>query len=220
MSSPSPKHHIFVHLAYIAQAIGHASRLDILELLAQGELSVEDVAARTGLSIANTSRHLQILRQVRLAEPRRAGKRMIYHLVGETDVVVLLGALGRIGERNSAEIQLVMTNYFGKRDTLEPLTRTELLARIDANDVLLLDVRPEDEYEKGHIPTAINIPLADLESRIESLPRDRLIAAYCRGPYCVFSVEAVALLRAQGFEVRRLEDGLPEWRTAGLTIET
>ena len=220
MSSLGPKHRIFARLADIAQAIGHANRLDILEHLAQGELSVEELAARTSLSIANTSRHLQILRKVRLAEPRRAGKRMIYHLVGETDVVVLLSALGRIGERNSAEIQLVMTNYFGKRDTLEPLTRTELLARIDADDVLLLDVRPEDEYAKGHIPTAINIPLADLESRIDSLPRDRLIVAYCRGPYCVFSVEAVAVLRAQGFEVRRLEDGLPEWRTAGLTIET
>jgi ArsR family transcriptional regulator len=219
MSSPSPKHRIFASLADIAQAIGHASRLDILEHLAQGELSVEDLAMRTGLSIANTSRHLQILRKAHLAEPRRAGKRMIYHLVGETDVIVLLSALGRIGERNSAEIQLVMANYFGKRDMLEPLTRTELLARIKADDVLILDVRPDDEYAKGHIPTAINIPLAELEAQMASLPRDRLIVAYCRGPYCVFSVEAVALLRAQGFEVRRLEDGLPEWRTAGLMVE-
>jgi ArsR family transcriptional regulator len=220
MSSLGPKHRIFARLTDIAQAIGHANRLDILEHLAQGELSVEELAARTGLSIANASRHLQILRKVGLAEPRRAGKRMIYHLVGETDVVVLLSALGRIGERNSAEIQLVMANYFGKRDALEPLTRAELLARVEADDVLLLDVRPEDEYAKGHIPTAISIPLADLESRMKSLPRDRLIVAYCRGPYCVFSVEAVALLRAQGFQVRRLEDGLPEWRAAGLTIET
>lgn len=219
MSSPSPKHRIFASLADIAQAIGHASRLDILEHLAQGELSVEDLAIRTGLSIANTSRHLQILRKACLAEPRRAGKRMIYHLVGETDVIVLLSALGRIGERNSAEIQLVMANYFGKRDMLEPLTRAELLARIKADDVLILDVRPDDEYAKGHIPTAINIPLGELEARMASLPRDRLIVAYCRGPYCVFSVEAVAFLRAQGFEVRRLEDGLPEWRTAGLMVE-
>jgi ArsR family transcriptional regulator len=219
MSSPSPKHRIFASLADIAQAIGHASRLDILEHLAQGELSVEDLAMRAGLSIANTSRHLQILRKARLAEPRRAGKRMIYHLVGETDVIVLLSALGRIGERNNAEIQLVMANYFGKRDMLEPLTRAELLARIKADDVLILDVRPDDEYAKGHIPTAINIPLGELEARMASLPRDRLIVAYCRGPYCVFAVEAVALLRAQGFEVRRLEDGLPEWRTAGLMVE-
>ncbi|GAA5263991.1 ArsR family transcriptional regulator, arsenate/arsenite/antimonite-responsive transcriptional repressor [Acidiphilium sp. MT5] len=219
MSSPSPKHRIFASLADIAQAIGHASRLDILEHLAQGELSVEDLAMRTGLSIANTSRHLQILRKARLAEPRRAGKRMIYHLVGETDVIVLLSALGRIGERNSAEIQLVMANYFGKRDMLEPLTRAELLARIKADDVLLIDVRPDDEYAKGHIPTAINIPLSELEARMAGLPRNRLIVAYCRGPYCVFSVEAVAFLRAQGFEVRRLEDGLPEWRTAGLSVE-
>ncbi|MGC8532945.1 MAG: ArsR/SmtB family transcription factor [Acidiphilium sp.] len=219
MSSPSPKHRIFASLADIAQAIGHASRLDILEHLAQGELSVEDLAMRTGLSIANTSRHLQILRKARLAEPRRAGKRMIYHLVGETDVIALLSALGRIGERNSAEIQLVMANYFGKRDMLEPLTRAELLARIKADDVLLLDVRPDDEYAKGHIPTAINIPLSELEARMAGLPRSRLIVAYCRGPYCVFSVEAVAFLRAQGFEVRRLEDGLPEWRTAGLSVE-
>ncbi|MCF3947948.1 metalloregulator ArsR/SmtB family transcription factor [Acidiphilium sp. AL] len=220
MSSLGPKQRIFASLADIAQAIGHAHRLEILEHLAQGERSVEDLAARIGLTIANTSRHLQILRRARLAEPRRDGKRMLYSLLGETDVIALLKALGRIGERNVAEIEVVMASYFRTRDALEPVSRQDLLARIHDRSVTVLDVRPEDEFAQGHLPGAINIPLAALERRIALLPRDQPVIAYCRGPYCVLSVEAASALRRLGFDARRLEDGYPEWKAAGLQVET
>jgi ArsR family transcriptional regulator len=219
MSSLGPKQRIFVSLAEIAQAIGQAHRLEMLEHLAQGERSVEELASRVGLSIANTSRHLQILRRARLAEPRRDGKRMLYSLVGETDVIHLLTTLGRMGERNMAEVQLVMASYFQTRDALEPISRDELLARMGHDGVTLLDVRPEDEFAMGHLPGAMNIPLADLEQQLRRLPRDKQIVAYCRGPYCVLSVEAAARLRAYGFDVRRLADGYPEWKAAGLLVE-
>ncbi|HUZ63477.1 MAG TPA: metalloregulator ArsR/SmtB family transcription factor [Acetobacteraceae bacterium] len=217
-STPGPKQRIFTSLATIAQAIGHAHRLEILEHLAQGERSVEELASRTGLSVANASRHLQILRRARLAEPRREGKRMLYSLEGETDVIALLKALGRIGERNAAEIELVMASYFRARDALEPVSRDELLARINEGSAMLLDVRPEDEFALGHLPGALNVPLFALERELARLPRDRQIVAYCRGPYCVLSFEAVAALRARGFDVRRLEDGYPEWKAAGLPV--
>jgi len=219
MSSLGPKQQIFVSLAEIAQAISHAHRLEILEHLAQGERSVEELADRVGLSIANASRHLQILRRVRLAEPRRDGKRMLYRLVGETDVITLLTVLGRIGERNTAEIQIVMARYFRTRDALEPISRDELLARMSHGCMTLLDVRPEDEFAQGHLPGAMNIPLAVLEQQVARLPQGQQIIAYCRGPYCVLSVEAAARLRTLGFEVRRLADGYPEWKAAGLPVE-
>jgi rhodanese-related sulfurtransferase/DNA-binding HxlR family transcriptional regulator len=220
MSSLGPKQRIFTKLAELAQAIGHPHRLEIIEQLAQGERSVEELASRTGLSIANTSRHLQILRRARLAEPRRGGKRMLYSLIGETDVIALLKALGRIGERNVAEVELVMTTYFHARDALEPVSRDELLARVNDDSVVLLDVRPEDEFALGHLPGAVNIPMAALERELAHLPRDRQIVAYCRGPYCVLSFEAVAALRAKGYDVRRLEDGYPEWKAAGQPVES
>lgn len=218
MSSLGPKQRIFASLAEIAQAIGEPHRLEILEHLAQGERSVEELSARLGLSVANTSRHLQILRRARLAEPRRDGKRMRYSLVGETDIITLLTVLGRIGERSMAEVQVVMANYFHTRDALEPISRDELLVRMGRGGVTLLDVRPEDEFAWGHLPGAINIPLAVLEQHLTLLPRDQQIIAYCRGPYCVLSVEAAARLRALGFDVRRLADGYPEWKAAGLPI--
>ncbi|MFT2095049.1 ArsR/SmtB family transcription factor [Acidiphilium multivorum] len=219
MSSLGPKQRIFASLADIAQAIGHPHRLEILEHLAQGERGVEDLAIRLGLTLANTSRHLQILRRGRLAEPRRDGKRMLYSLIGETDVIGLLSALGRIGERNVAEIELVMASYFRTRDALEPISREDLLIRLRDHSVTLLDVRPEDEFAQGHLAGAINIPFASIEHGIARLPRDQPIIAYCRGPYCVLSVEASAILRAQGYDIRRLEDGYPEWKAAGLPIE-
>jgi ArsR family transcriptional regulator len=218
MSSLGPKQRIFVSLAEIAQAIGEPQRLEILEHLAQGERSVEELSSRLGLSIANTSRHLQILRRARLAEPRRDGKRMRYSLVDETDIVTLLTVLGRIGERSMAEVQIVMASYFHTRDALEPISRDELLVRMGRGGVTLLDVRPEDEFAWGHLPGAINIPLAVLEQHLTLLPRSQQIIAYCRGPYCVFSVEAAARLRALGYDVRRLADGYPEWKAAGLPI--
>jgi rhodanese-related sulfurtransferase len=218
MSSLGPKQHVFASLAAIAQALGHAHRLEMLEHLAQGERSVEDLADRAGITLANCSRHLQLLRRAGLVEGRREGKRVFYRLAGEDAVIGLLNALSRVGERNSAEIARVMTSYFRARDELEPVSRTELLDRLRAGAAAVLDVRPEDEFQQGHLPGALNIPLAQLERRLAELPPDREIVAYCRGPWCVLSFEAVAALRQRGFQARRLEDGFPEWKVAGLPI--
>lgn len=219
MSSTGPKQAVFACLAEIAQALGHAYRLELLEHLGQGERSVEDLAARAHLTFANTSRHLQILRRARLVEPRRDGKRMLYSLVGGDEIVRLLLTLGRVGERNVAEIERVMAAYFRARDELEPVSREDLVARLRDGLVTVLDVRPEDEFTLGHLPGALNIPFSTLERHLAALPRDREIIAYCRGPYCVLSFEAVAALRARGFRVRRLEDGYPEWKAAGRPVE-
>jgi rhodanese-related sulfurtransferase/DNA-binding transcriptional ArsR family regulator len=218
MSSLGPKQRVFVGLAEIAQALGHAHRLELLEHLGQGERSVEDLAARAGLTLANTSRHLQLLRRAALVEGRRDGKRIYYRLAGEEAVVGLLLALSRVGERNSAEIARVMASYFRARDEFEPVSRGELLDRLRLGTATVLDVRPEDEFANGHLPDALNIPLSQLERRLAELPADQEIVAYCRGPWCVLSFEAVALLRQRGYRVRRLEDGFPEWKVAGLPI--
>ena len=218
MSSLGPKQRVFVGLAEIAQALGHAHRLELLEHLGQGERSVEDLATRTGLTVANTSRHLQLLRRAALVEGRREGKRIFYRLSGEEAVVGLLRALSRVGEQNSAEIARVMTTYFHARDELEPVSRDELVDRLRSGTATVLDVRPEDEFRQGHLPGALNIPLAQLERRLAELPADREIVAYCRGPWCVLSFEAVAALRQRGYQARRLEDGFPEWKVAGLPI--
>jgi ArsR family transcriptional regulator len=218
MSSAGPKQRVFASLAQIAQALGHAHRLGLLEQLGQGERSVEELAARTSLTLANTSRHLQLLRRAALVEGRRDGKRVYYRLAGEDVVVGLLGALSRVGERNSAEIARVMATYFRARDEFEPVSRDELLVRLRTGTTAVLDVRPEDEFADGHLPNAVNIPLSQLERRLAELPAEQEIVAYCRGPWCVLSFEAVALLRRRGYRARRLEDGFPEWKTAGLPI--
>lgn len=215
-----PKQTIFGHLAEVAQALGHAHRLELLEHIAQGERSVEALSTRTSLTFANTSRHLQILRRARLVETERRGKHVLYRLAGDTTVVELMLALGRVGERNVAEIDRVMTDYFRDRDVLEPVSREDLVLRLKDGLVTVLDVRPEDEFALGHVPGALNIPFGELERRLRELPADREIVAYCRGPYCVLSFEAVAALRARGFNARRLEDGLPEWKASGLPLET
>lgn len=220
MSSCSPKQAIFASLADVAQALGHVHRLELLEQLAQGERSVEELSARAKLSFANTSRHLQILRRARLVDTRRTGKHVLYRLAGDTEVVNLLRALGHVGERNVAEVERVMADYFHARDALEPVAREELLSRIGAGLVTVLDVRPEDEFAQGHIAGALNIPIDELERRLTELPVGREVVAYCRGPYCVFSFEAVAALRGRGYLVRRMEDGYPEWKAAGLPVET
>src|SRR5215471_10581360 len=218
MSSLGPKQRVFAGLAEIAQALGHVHRLEMLEHLAQGERSVEDLAARAGITLANCSRHLQLLRRGALVEGRREGKRVFYRLSGEDAVIGLLNALSRVGERNSAEIARVTASYFRARDELEPVSRTELLDRLQAGAATVLDVRPEDEFRQGHLPGALNIPLAQLERRLAELSADREIIAYCRGPWCVLSFEAVAALRQRGYRARRLVDGFPEWKVAGLPI--
>jgi rhodanese-related sulfurtransferase len=220
VSSTGPKQAIYQSLAGIAQALGHSHRLELLEHLAQGERSVEELASRAHLNFANTSRHLQILRRARLVETKRDGKRVLYRLAGEADVVGLIKALGTLGERNVAEIGRVVTDYFHARDALEPVSRDDLVAKLRDDLVTLLDVRPEDEFSLGHLPGALNIPLAELERRLDELSKSREVIAYCRGPYCVLSFEAVAALRARGYRVRRLEDGYPEWKAAGLPIES
>lgn len=219
MSSNGPKQKIFASLAGVAQALGHAHRLELLEHLAQGQRSVEALSARADLSFANTSRHLQILRRARLVETERRGKHVFYSLNGDAAVVELMLALGRLGERNVAEIDRVMIDYFRDGDALEPVSREDLVSRLRDGLVMVLDVRPEDEFALAHLPGALNIPLGELESRLSELPTDREIVAYCRGPYCILSFEAVAALRARGFKARRLEDGLPEWKASGLPLE-
>ena len=218
MSSLGPKQRVFAGLAEIAQALGHAHRLELLERLGQGDRSVEDLATQTGLTVANTSRHLQLLRRAALVEGRREGKRVFYRLSGEEAVVGLLHALSRVGEQNSAEIARVMATYFHARDELEPVSRDELVDRLRSGTATVLDVRPEDEFRQGHLPGALNIPLAQLERRLAELPANREVVAYCRGPWCVLSFEAVAALRQRGYRARRLEDGFPEWKVAGLPV--
>ncbi len=219
MSSTGPKQAIYNCLAEVAQALGHAHRLELLELIAQGARSVEELSARAQLSFANTSRHLQLLRRARLVETERRGKHVFYRLAGDAEVIALMQTLGRVGERNLAEINRVMTDYFHARDALEPVSRKDLVLRLEAGMVTVLDLRPEDEFAVGHLPNAVNIPLGELERRLGELPADREVVAYCRGPYCVLSFEAVAALRARGYRVRRLEDGYPEWKVAGLPVE-
>jgi len=220
MSITGPKQQIFAHLAMIAAALSHAHRIEMLELLAQGEYSVEDLALRLDVPLANASRHLQVLRRARLAAPRRDGKRMLYSLVSEIEIVTLLAALGRVGERNIAEIQLVMQHYFRARDELEPISRADLFERLRVGSVTLLDVRPHVEFVQGHLPGALNITLDQINQALSRLGADQQIVAYCRGPYCVLSFQAVELLRAHGIRAVRLEDGFPEWKSAGLPIET
>lgn len=219
MTNRGPKEVVFAGLAEIANALSHEHRLALLEQLAQGERSIEALAARTEMSLANASRHLQILRRARLVDARRSGKHIFYGLAGEAAVVNLLGALGTVGERNLAEIEQVMASYFRARDELEAVSRGDLLARLHDGLLTVLDVRPEDEFRLGHLPGALNIPLRDLALGLDRLPADREIVAYCRGPYCVLSFEAVAALRGKGYRARRLEDGYPEWKAAGLPVE-
>jgi len=217
MSTRNPKLALFTHFAAVAKSLAHAHRLELLEQLAQGERSVEVLADRTRLSIANASQHLQQMRRAGLVASRREGKFVYYRLVDDS-ILDVLGALRRIAERNVAEVERVIRSYFHNRDSLEPISREELLRRSRGGEVMILDVRPEDEFALGHLPGAVNMPLHQLEKRLAEFDPAQEIVAYCRGPYCVLSYEAVAILRARGFKARRLEDGLPEWRAAGLAI--
>jgi rhodanese-related sulfurtransferase/DNA-binding transcriptional ArsR family regulator len=219
MSKQNPKRALFAQFAAVAKALAHAHRLELVEQLAQGERSVETLASRTGLSIANASQHLQQMRRAGIVAARREGKFVFYKLADEA-VLTVVAALRRIAERNIAEVEQVIRRYFDDRDSLEPVSRDELLRQLQAGTVTILDVRPSDEFALGHLPTAVNIPLRELEARLAELDPSQEIVAYCRGPYCVLSYEAVAWLRGRGFKVRRLEDGLPEWRAAGLPTET
>jgi rhodanese-related sulfurtransferase/DNA-binding transcriptional ArsR family regulator len=216
----SPKRTIYERLGELAQALGHAHRLELLEQIAQGARSVDDLAAAAGMSVANTSRHLQVLRRARLVDADRRGKRVFYSLAGDTAVLDVLASLGRLAERNVADVQRVVREHFHQRDTLEAITRTALLARLRDRAVTILDVRSPAEFALGHLPGAVNVPLEQLEQRLAELPKRKDIVAYCRGPYCVLAFEAVAVLRARGYRARRLEDGFPAWKAAGLAVDT
>ena len=218
--SISPKHALYVEFASVARAIGHPHRLEIIEQLAQGERGVDALAERVRLSIANASQHLQQLRRVGLVLSRRDGKFVLYRLADDHTALHLVASLRFVAEQNIAEVDKIVRGYFAKRDDMEPVARTELLERIKAGLVTVLDVRPADEFAMSHLPGAMNMQLSEIESRVSEFDPTREIIAYCRGAYCVLSFEAVAKLRARGLKARRLEDGLPEWKAAGLPFET
>jgi rhodanese-related sulfurtransferase/DNA-binding transcriptional ArsR family regulator len=215
--SSNPKRAMYAQFAAVAKAIGHQHRLELLELVAQGERSVERLAECTGLSVANVSQHLQHLRRAGLVTPRRQEKFVLYSLA-DPAVLDLIAALHDVAERNVSEVDRILRSYFHERDAMEAISRSELLRRMKDKTVQVLDVRPEDEFALGHVPGARNVPINQLKRYLSKLDRRTEIVAYCRGRYCVMSFEAVAQLRDRGFKARRLEDGLPEWKAAGLPV--
>ena len=216
--STNPKREIFEHLARIGTALSSPLRMEFLELLAQTERSVEQLASLTGSTLANASQHLQKLRQAGLIAARKEGLHVFYRLAGD-DVVELLASLGRVGQSHLAEIDRIVRLYLVGKDDLEPVSAKELLGRARKGLVTVLDVRPPEEFAAAHLPGAINIPVRELEKRLKELPKGKEVVAYCRGPYCLMSYDAVALLRKKGLKARRLEAGLPEWRLAGFPLE-
>src|SRR5713226_2028350 len=207
------KNQLYEQFARIGKALSSSHRLELLEVLAQGEHSVEALAQETGMSVANASQHLQVLRAAQLVDVRREGVYIYYRLAGER-VFSLWQAMREVGEARIAEIDRIVQTL------LQPISVMELRQRLVEGDVILLDVRPVEEYEAAHLPDAISIPVSDLEARLPELPQDKEIVAYCRGPYCVFADEAVALLQTNGYTARRLEQGLPDWRALGLPVES
>jgi rhodanese-related sulfurtransferase/predicted transcriptional regulator len=214
----SAKKELFTLFARVAKALASPNRLEILEILAQGERGVEAVAAAAGLSIANTSHHLQVLRDGGLVKSRKEGVQVIYGLSDE-EIPALLSQLRQVGERHLAEVNQIVREHFENKDNLTPVRHKELLKMVRAGEAMVIDVRPRSEYEAGHIRGAINLPLSELPRRLSELPKDQEIVAYCRGPYCMLAFDAVAQLRKRGFHARRLEDGFPEWQAEHQPIE-
>ena len=208
---------VYQQLARVAQALASDARLHLLEYLAQTERSVEELAKMTGLSVANCSKHLQALRQVGLVTARKEGLRVYYALAGD-DVASLLASVRCVAGQRVAEVERLLRTWLAHRDELEPVQAPELLERAKKGLVTVLDVRPAEEYAAGHLPGAINVPVDKLEGYLSKLPRRKEVVAYCRGPYCLMSFEAVEKLRKRGWRARRLENGLPEWRAAGLPV--
>jgi rhodanese-related sulfurtransferase/biotin operon repressor len=213
------KNQLYEQFARIGKALSSAHRLELLEVLAQGEHSVEELAKETGMSVANASQHLQVLRAAQLADVRREGVYIYYRLADER-VFTLWQSMRQVGEARIAQIDRIVDTYLHERNQLLPIGAAELLQRLVEGNVILLDVRPVEEYAAGHLPEALSIPVAELEARLPELPQDKEIVAYCRGPYCVFADEAVALLRTNGYKAKRLEQGLPDWRALGLPVES
>lgn len=218
MSSTNVKALLFAEFARVSKALGSGNRLELLEFLAQSERSVDALAKLSGLSVANTSRHLQVLRQAGLVAARKEGL-FAYYSVSGVGVVKLLAALQEVAQHNVAEVAKLVTTYLTSKDSMEPISVHDLVDRMRSGLVTVVDVRPAEEYAAGHLPGAINVPLADIEKGLVSFPPDREVIAYCRGPFCILSFEAVARLRSKGRKARRLETGFPEWKVAGLPIE-
>ncbi len=208
---------LYEQFARIGKALSSPRRVELLDLLCQGERSVDALARTSGMTVTNTSQHLQALRAARLVETRKEGTRVIYR-VADDEVCRFFFALRELAGARLAEVEQFMRRYVEGADKYEPVGRAELLERAQRDGIVVLDVRPRDEYASGHISGAVSIPLEELEDRLASLPRDAEIVAYCRGPYCLLAPQAVEVLRERGFRARRLEDGLPEWRLAGLPV--
>ncbi len=214
-----PKRLIFEQLARVAKAVAQSNRLELLEALSQGERGVENLARACGMSVANTSHHLQILRDGGFVESRKSGVQVYYRLSGD-EVTTLLTALKDMGERHVAEIEHIVRQHFATFDDLTPVGHKELLQLLQKDQVTVIDVRPESEYHAGHVKGAINIPLDHLSRQLPSLPKDHEVVAYCRGPYCLLAYEAVRKLRQHGFRARRLHEGFPEWKAGRLPSAT
>jgi rhodanese-related sulfurtransferase/DNA-binding transcriptional ArsR family regulator len=220
MGDRAAKTALFDEFARVGKALASGRRIELLDVLANGERNVEVLAGEAGLSVANASQHLQILRRAGLVASRREGT-SIYYRLAAPEVLEASRALRTLAASRLAEVERLAAAYLGGRDALEPVTREELARRLeDGDELVVLDVRPAEEHAAGHLPGAVSIPLPELRRRLRELPRDREIVAYCRGPFCAFAHEAVALLTDAGLTARRLEDGLPEWAAAGLPVAT
>ncbi len=217
--TPNFKQDLFAQFARVGKALSNGNRLELIEFLAQGERSVDQLAKVSGLSVANTSQHLQQLRQAGLIVSRKQGLKVFYQLSGD-DVLVLFEALRAVAGRHVAEVERLVNTFLTVKDNLEPIPREELLERTRQGRVTVLDVRPPEEFAAGHVPGAVNVPLAELEAYLQNLDTDQEVVTYCRGPHCVLAFDAVAQLRERGLTARRLQGGFPEWKQAGLPVET
>lgn len=219
MAHDGPKQHAFEQFAQVARALGSAHRLELIDTLVQGERSVERLAHACGLSVTNASQHLHQLKRAGLVASRKTGTRVIYS-VSDPDVLELVRTLWRVAENNVPDVDYLRRKYYLNRDKLEPVSRETLLARMKRDSNLtVLDVRPAEEWAAGHVPGAINIPVNEIDTRLGEIPKERQTVTCCRGPYCVYSYQAVEALRPHGFDIRRLEGGFSEWLARGLPIE-
>ncbi len=213
------KHDLFIQFARVGKALGNGNRLELLEFIAQGERSVDELARISELTVANTSQHLQQLRQAGLVLSRKEGLKVYYRLSGD-DIITLLDALRGVAERHVADVERLVNTYLTVKDSLEPIPRDELLERVKHDLVTVLDVRSPEEFAAGHVPGAVNVPLDELEQHLQTLDPEQEVVAYCRGPHCVLAYDAVARLREKGLKARRMQDGFPEWKQAGLPVES
>lgn len=212
------KDKVFGELAKVSSALANPKRLEIIDLLAQGERTVEKISNETGMSVANASQHLQVLKSGNLVEIRREGNFIRYRLASDK-VSLIWQLLRELGTERIAEIEKVLKDFRAQKKGLESVTIDELLKKMHKQNVLLIDVRPQEEYESGHIANALSIPIGQLAKRLKDLPKNKEIIAYCRGPYCVFADEAIELLVKKKFKARRLEEGFPDWKLRGLPVE-